>query len=95
VTGQLLNVRQVAELVQLDETTVRRAIRRGELAASKPAGQLRVHPDDVTAWLERTRVQPVEQSPAPRPGPPSAPTPLRPRATRSVRDRLRQERRSA
>lgn len=93
---QLLTIPQVAGLVQLDETTIRRAIRRGDLTASKPCGQLRVHPDDFDAWLADTRVQPtrdIPRAPAPR-GPRLVSTSSGP-ARSSFRDKVRQERGAA
>lgn len=92
----LLTVAQVAELVQLDESTVRRAIRRGELAASKPCGQLRVAETAIDDWLKQTRVQPPVQIPR-------APAPRAPRLTSlpaggprsSFRDKVRRERGAA
>lgn len=96
MSDRLLTVPEVAEHVQLDETTVRRAIRRGELVASKPCGQLRISPDAVTEWLEQTRVQrPVEipRAPAPR-APRTVPSRL-PGPRSSFRDKARQQRREA
>lgn len=60
--GRLLSVDQVAEVVGLSPKGVRSAIRRGELAASKLAGRLRVREQDVERWIEGSRVQP--QAPA-------------------------------
>lgn len=97
MTKPLLTVAQVSELVQLDETTIRRAIKRGELQASKPAGQIRIAPDDVDQWLEATRVEPQTIAPAPRitaPSAPRAPRPAHP-AAGSVRARLRADRKRA
>lgn len=94
---RLLTVPEVAGIVQLDETTVRRAIRRGDLQASKPCGQLRIHPDALDAWLDETRVErPVQISRAPAPRAPR-PTTLSPVGVSrsSFRDKVRQQREEA
>lgn len=90
----LLTVPEVCEIVKLDETTIRRAIKRGDLPASKPCGQLRVHPDDLQAWIDSTRVQPSVQVPrAPAPRAPRAHT--RPAAAGSFRSKLRNQEKAA
>lgn len=96
MTDRLLTVLQVAEHVQLDETTVRRAIRRGDLEASKPCGQLRIHPDAVTDWLEQTKVErpvTIARAPAPR-APRPVPAPVQ-GSRSSFRDKTRQRREAA
>jgi excisionase family DNA binding protein len=52
----LLSVTDVAGVLGLDPETIRRAIRRGELPASKPAGRIRIDPQAVLAWLQETTV---------------------------------------
>ncbi len=47
-----MTVDDVAELVQLGPEAVRRAVRRGELRASKLGGRIRIRRDDVNAWIE-------------------------------------------
>jgi excisionase family DNA binding protein len=54
----LLSVTEVAAIIGLDPETIRRAIRRGELPASKPAGRIRIDPQAVLAWLQETSVSP-------------------------------------
>jgi excisionase family DNA binding protein len=51
-----LTVREVASRVSVSAPTVLRAIRSGDLRASRPGKRsLRVHPDDLEAWLEDRR----------------------------------------
>lgn len=93
---RLLTLLQVAELVQLDETTVRRAIKRGDLEASKPCGQIRVHPDAVERWLDENKIVPpvdVPRAPAPR-APRLTAMPVGPQRG-SFREKVREERGAA
>jgi excisionase family DNA binding protein len=63
--GALLTVPEVAERLRRDASTVRRMIRRGELAASKPGGgRFLIEEAAIAELLKRSRVQPV--APAPR-----------------------------
>lgn len=55
----LLTVEDVAQVVGLSTESVRRAIRVGELPASKMRRRIRVKSEDVAAWIEATRVEPV------------------------------------
>jgi len=50
---ELLTVDEVAERSRFSTKTVRRAIRRGELRASKPCGRWRIRPCDFEDWVER------------------------------------------
>lgn len=69
----VLTVDDVAELVQLGPEAVRRAVRRGELRASKLGGRIRIRRDDVNAWIEaQTLATPAMPAPA------AAPRPSRP-----------------
>ncbi len=54
----LLTLREVATAVKVSETTARRWVRDGSLAAYKVGkrGQLRVKEEDLEAFLERQRV---------------------------------------
>jgi excisionase family DNA binding protein len=54
----MLTVQEVAELVKVSDSTVRRWIRDGSLVAYKVGkrGQLRIREKDVEAFLERQRV---------------------------------------
>jgi excisionase family DNA binding protein len=52
----VLTVKEAAAAVRLTQWAVYRAIQRGELTAYKPCGRLRIHKDDLDAWLESTRV---------------------------------------
>jgi excisionase family DNA binding protein len=68
----MLSVRDVAEALAFEEDAIRRAIRRGELRASKVCGRLRIAPEDVQAWLQAAQVaaappEPPLGRPAPAP----------------------------
>jgi excisionase family DNA binding protein len=54
----LLTLREVADVVKVSETTVRRWVRDGSLAAYKVGkrGQLRVREQDLETFLEGQRV---------------------------------------
>jgi excisionase family DNA binding protein len=54
--SRLVSVSEVADRVGLSTKAVRRAIERGELAASKLCGRIRVRPEDVDAWIEQSRI---------------------------------------
>ena len=64
----LLTVSQVAEATSLSPNAIYRAIRNGELRASKLRGRLRVQLTDLDAWINSnlvtTRAIP-EEAPAP------------------------------
>ena len=51
----LLTVAQVAERLAVDESTVRRRIAQGKLQAYKVGG-IRIKPEDVAEYLERSRI---------------------------------------
>jgi excisionase family DNA binding protein len=66
-TGLLmLTVQEAADQVRLTQWAIYRAIQRGDLAAFKPGGRLRIDEADLTAWLESTRVE-IKQRPSSRP----------------------------
>ena len=52
----LLTVGDVAALAQLSTRTIRRAVVRGDLAASKLGGRIRIRREDVDDWIERSRI---------------------------------------
>ena len=54
---RLLTVRTVARLSGFSQKTVLRAIRAGELTASKIRGEYRVWPTDYRAWINADRVE--------------------------------------
>jgi excisionase family DNA binding protein len=56
---RLLTPAQIADSVSLSVKAVYRAIERGDLIASKLCGRLRVREDDVEAWIEACRVEPI------------------------------------
>lgn len=94
MTGQLLTVDQVAELVQLGPESVRVAIRRGDLKACRPTGgargPLRVRPEDYAAWVAAGEVaatpdvEPLLSSSLPKT-----------RSANTVTNMMRQQRRAA
>jgi excisionase family DNA binding protein len=58
----MLTVREAAGHVRLTQWAIYRAIQRGDLAAFKPGGRLRIQEADLDAWLESTRVDPKPRS---------------------------------
>ena len=50
--------------MRLTQWAIYRAIRRGDLAAYKPGGRLRIREADLEGWLESTRVQADVRAPA-------------------------------
>jgi excisionase family DNA binding protein len=58
MTAALLTVEDVAGLTGLSAYTVRKAIRDGELVASKLRGRIRVDPGDLAAWVDAGRIAP-------------------------------------
>ena len=53
---RLLSPKQVSDLCGLHVEVVRRAIRDGELPASRLRGKLRVRPEDFDAWVNQNAV---------------------------------------
>jgi excisionase family DNA binding protein len=62
---------EVADRVGLSYHAVLRAIHRGELAAYKLCGRVRLRKEDVLAWIEQARIE-LEQfgPPSPQDAPP-------------------------
>ncbi len=52
---QALTVKEVAQLLQVDEKTVYRLCQRGELPGFKVAGAWRFQRLDMDAWVERQK----------------------------------------
>jgi excisionase family DNA binding protein len=50
-----LTVREVAVLLNVDEKTVYRLAKRGELPGFKVAGAWRFKRDDINAWIEKQK----------------------------------------
>lgn len=50
---RVLSVRQTAAVLQVNESTVRSEIAAGRLRASRVGRQLRLRPDDISAYLDR------------------------------------------
>jgi len=60
---RLLTAREVAAVLGLSSETILRYCRRGKLPGFRlPSGQLRFREEELTAWLERTRIR-VETEP--------------------------------
>ena len=53
---KLWTVKEVAEYLQLDEHTVYRMARKGEIPAYKVAGQWRFKRELIEKWLEKHRL---------------------------------------
>ncbi len=60
----LLTVDQVADVVQLSAEAVRRAVRRGDLRASKLGGRLRISPQSVDDWIRAAELRAPAPAPA-------------------------------
>lgn len=54
---ELLSIADVARITGLSEYTIRAAVRDGELKASKLRNRIRIHPDELAAWVDAGRVQ--------------------------------------
>lgn len=52
-TNNMLDVADIAAYLKVCEKTVRRKIKSGELVASKVGSRIRVHPDDLNAYIAR------------------------------------------
>lgn len=93
---QLLTLPQVCDLMQLGPDHVRRAVRRGDLPASKLGGRLRFRPSDVDTYIDGRRVTPTTPAPPYDPGV-RAPSKVPPRspAPTSFRERARRAQRAA
>ena len=57
-TAELLTLAEASQRVRLSPWALRRAISRGELDASKPAGRIRISEQAIEDWLKLTRVEP-------------------------------------
>jgi excisionase family DNA binding protein len=57
-TAELLTLQEASQRVRLSPWALRRAISRGELDASKPAGRIRISEQAIEDWLKLTRVEP-------------------------------------
>jgi excisionase family DNA binding protein len=53
--SKLLRIHQVAEGLDVSARTVRRLIAKGELVACRLGRSVRVHPDDLAAYIDRHR----------------------------------------
>lgn len=51
VTDKFLDMRQVLQFVPLSESTIRRAVTKGELKPSKKTGKLLFNINDIKRWL--------------------------------------------
>lgn len=66
MTERLLKVAEVAKRLRTDPSTVRKKIRSGALAATKPCGRHLVAESEVERFLERSRVVPTTTTTKPR-----------------------------
>lgn len=55
MTNEILNIREVAELLRVAEKTVYSMAQRGELPAFNVRGQWRVRRADLDAWINAQR----------------------------------------
>jgi excisionase family DNA binding protein len=55
---QALNVRDLAEIIQVEEGTVRRHIRQGDIPYFRVGMILRFDPSDISDWLEGNSLSP-------------------------------------
>jgi excisionase family DNA binding protein len=55
MTNEILNIREVAELLRVADKTVYSMAQRGELPAFKVRGQWRVRRVDLDAWINAQR----------------------------------------
>jgi excisionase family DNA binding protein len=74
VSDRLLTITEVCDRVQLRPDAVYRAIRRGDLQASKLGGRLRIRPQALEAWIDKQSAT----------RPPAHPRPTHPRAVRRM-----------
>jgi excisionase family DNA binding protein len=58
----LLTVTEVADFAQLHHSTIRAAVGRGEIVASRLGGQLRFHLADIEAWRIASYVSPTDHA---------------------------------
>ena len=56
-SAELLSVRRVAELAGLSEMAVYRAIKAGELRASRLRGKFRIRSQDFERWVDKNVVE--------------------------------------
>lgn len=55
--SRLLTINQVAEILAVSESTIRRLIESGEIVYVRVNGSIRVRPGDVDAYIERQAVE--------------------------------------
>src|SRR4051794_16003802 len=65
---KMLRLAEAADRVGHSTSALRRAIRRGALVAYKPCGELRIPEHELEAWVEASKVVPVEPARPSRPG---------------------------
>lgn len=83
-----LSAREVADAIGLSYHAVLRAVHRGELAAYKLCGRVRLRKADVLAWIESSRVELEREAAQPRAITPLAPVPGSREALRALERRL-------
>ena len=52
---QALNVKQVAELLNVNERTIYKLAQKGELPAFRVSGSWRFLPDDIMGWIDEQK----------------------------------------
>ncbi|MCU1676643.1 MAG: Helix-turn-helix domain [Frankiales bacterium] len=62
-SDRLLILEEVCAIVRLSPEAVRRAVRHGDLRASKLGGRLRFRPADVEAYIDAATIVPVAKPP--------------------------------
>ncbi len=58
---QLLAIADVAKILKISVSGVRRLLAKRQIAFLKVGGSIRIHREDVTAYLARRRVEAVDQ----------------------------------
>jgi excisionase family DNA binding protein len=67
MTGELLTIKQVQEILKLSERTVFRLIKNGELQGFKAGRDWRFEQGDIDAYIEHQRKKALDEDTAPRP----------------------------
>ena len=61
MTSRAMSVRDVAEYLNVDEKTVYRLLKRGELPAFKVSGTWRFKQEDIEEWIEQQKERTAAQ----------------------------------
>ena len=60
VEKEIMTVKQIAQYLQMDEHTVYRLVRSGQIPAIKIAGQWRFKRDVIDDWIKKVSIKNVE-----------------------------------